>query len=58
VNPETMIRARIARGHMPPTIERLLEHRGTIEDAAMDLVKFTGTFTFADYVAALRRVYG
>ena len=44
-----LIRARIARGSMPETLDLLLERRGTLFDAARDLSNFAN----ADYDACL-----
>lgn len=51
-----VLRSRIERGYMPNNLDHLLDMRGTIETAAMDLSVFTG-FTYEDCMAALREVY-
>lgn len=52
-----LVRRRIAMGTMPSTLTALLERRGTIESAAVDLAAFTG-HPYTQCLHALEVVYG
>jgi hypothetical protein len=51
-----LVRERIARGTMPPDLDKLIDLRGSLDNAAVDLAQFTGE-TFGDCLAALEVVY-
>lgn len=51
-----LIQARINHGYMPNNLGQLLERRGTIEEAAMDVAGFAG-MRYEHCLAALQEVY-
>lgn len=52
-----LVRERIARGKMPADLDRLLDLRGSLDSAAIDLARFTGE-SVDDCRSALEVVYG
>ena len=51
-----IIRYRIGRGFMPPTMDQLMDIRGSLESAALDFAGFIGA-SYDDCLSALREVY-
>ena len=51
-----VIRHRIEMGYMPKNLDHLIERRGSIEKAALDVAQFTG-YSYEECLEAPKEVY-